>query len=289
MIVEILTGVAILLVGYIFYKYETGTIETVEYIIETEKIPKEFDGFTIVQIGDLHNKSFGKDNKRLLEKVDNINPDAVFITGDLVEGESKNFEVALNLIDDLTKKYEIYHIIGNHEQKSLIKKYKNLYKSYFEDLKKKNINNLNNEVVKIQKGNSFINVYGLIIPLENYKYLFNKNKNIDLENDFIQNRLGNINKNNFNLLLAHTPFYFEEYAKWGADLTLAGHVHGGIIRIPFLGGLLSPNREFFPKYDLGRYDIKNSTMILTKGLGGSKVLIRLNCRPEIVKIILKSK
>ena len=61
------------------------------------------------------------------------------------------------------------------------------------------------------------------------------------------------------------------------------------IRIPFVGGLLSPNRQFFPKYDLGKYDKNNSTMIVTKGLGGSKVLVRINCKPEIVKIILKSK
>ena len=147
---------------------------------------------------------------------------------------------------------------------------------------------MENESVRIDRGDSHLNLYGLIIPLECYPYFFGNNKKLELNDNFIEDNLGKINENEYNILLAHTPFFFEKYAKWGADLILAGHVHGGIIRIPFIGGVLSPNREFFPKYDWGKYEKDNSTMILNKGLGGSKVLIRLNCKPEIVKIILKS-
>ena len=107
--------------------------------------------------------------------------------------------------------------------------------------------------------------------------------------DDVEKRLGKIDNREYNILLVHTPFFFEGYSKWGADLVLAGHVHGGIIRLPIKGGLLSPNREFFPKYDLGEYNMGKSTMILSKGLGGSKVLPRVNCKPEIVEITLKSK
>ena len=105
----------------------------------------------------------------------------------------------------------------------------------------------------------------------------------------VEKRLGKIENREYNILLVHTPFFFDGYSKWGADLVLAGHVHGGIIRLPIKGGLLSPNREFFPKYDLGEYNMGKSTMILSKGLGGSKVLPRVNCKPEIVEITLKSK
>ena len=108
------------------------------------------------------------------------------------------------------------------------------------------------------------------------------------EDDQMNNQVGKVNKDEFNILLAHTPFYFDEYEKWGADLTLCGHVHGGVVRLPFVGGLLSPDRKFFPKYDLGKYEKNNSTMLVSKGLGGSKVLIRINCKPEIVSIKLKS-
>lgn len=291
MIKQILFGATVILGGVIFYKYETDSLEITKYEIENEKIPKEFDNFKIVQISDLHNKSFGKGNKRLLEKIDSQNPDIVVITGDLVEGDNKDFDVALNLIDELLKKYKVYHIIGNHEQKSLIKKHKELYKTYFDKLYKKNIVNLDNEKIRIKKDGKYINIYGLIIPLEYYPYFFKnyENKNMKLEQDFINNKLGEINRDEYNILLAHTPFFFEDYEKYGVDLVLAGHVHGGIIRLPKVGGLLSPNREFFPKYDFGKYIKNNTTMLLSKGLGGSKVLIRFACKPEIVSITLKSK
>ena len=291
MIKQILFGATVILGGAAFYKYETESLDITKYEIENEKIPKEFNNFKIVQISDLHNKSFGKYNKRLLEKIDSQNPGIVVITGDLVEGDNKNFDVALNLIDELLKKYKVYHIIGNHEQKSLIKKHKELYKTYFDKLYKKNIVNLDNEKTKVEKDGKYINIYGLIIPLEYYPYFFKnyENKNMKLEQDFINNKLGEINRDEYNILLAHTPFFFEDYEKYGVDLVLSGHVHGGIIRLPKVGGLLSPNREFFPKYDFGKYIKNNTTMLLSKGLGGSKVLIRFACKPEIVSITLKSK
>lgn len=289
MIENLLIGSTILLGGYTFYKSQMKSLEKVEYIIENHKIPKEFNDFSIVQISDLHNAKFGKNNYKLLKMVDDLNPDIVVITGDLVDGEKDNFDVALNLIDDLSRKYKIYHVIGNHEEKALLKKYKEKYDDYFSQLYNKKIINLYNESIKIKKGKSSINLYGIVIPLKYYKYFFNKNKESDLEEDFIKDKLGNICENEYNILLSHTPFYFDKYADWGADLVLSGHVHGGIIRIPFLGGLLSPNREFFPEYDLGKYEKDNSTMVLSKGLGGSKILIRVNCKPEVVKIILKSK
>ena len=264
-------------------------LEIANYIIKNKKIPKEFDDYTIVQISDLHNRSFGKNNIYLINEIEKINPHVVFITGDLIDGQNKNFEVAIKLLESLTNKYEVYYITGNHEQKALLKKYKDLYKEYFKKLKYLSAIHLDNERVKIKKGNSYINIYGLTIPFECYRYLFNKNKDIRLYKNFLQENLPLINRNEYNILLSHTPFYFNDYEKWGADLTLTGHVHGGVIRIPFLGGLLSPNRCFFPKYDLGKYYINDSIMIVTKGLGGSKGLIRINCKPEIVKITLKYK
>ena len=264
-------------------------LEIVNYVIENKKIPQEFNDYVIVQISDLHNKSFGKKNINLINKIDQINPQVVLITGDIIDGENKNFQVSLDLLKNLTTKYKVYYITGNHEQKALIKRYKDLYKEYFKKLHDLRAIHLDNEKIQIKKGNSHINLYGLTIPFKCYKYLFDKDKSTNLDENFIQNSLPLINKNEYNILLAHTPFYFDEYERWGADFILAGHVHGGIIRLPFVGGLLSPNRHFFPKYDFGKYDKNDSTMIVSKGLGGSKVLVRINCKPEVVKIILKSK
>ena len=288
----LISGVIVLMGGYVYYKYKSEDIEIASYEVQNRKIPKVFNEFKIVQISDLHNRSFGIDNDILLEKIDKLKPNIICITGDLIDSTNKDFSIALKLIDELSRKYQVYNIIGNHEQKVMINKYKELYKDYFKQLKSKNIISLENEKVKIQIRNDFINIYDLIIPYKYYTYLYNKNyknKKLDFNKNDIEKQLGKINNKEYNVLLAHTPFFFEGYSNWGADLVLAGHVHGGIIRLPIKGGLLSPNREFFPKYDLGEYNIDKSTMILTKGLGGSRMIPRVNCKPEIVEITLKCK
>lgn len=280
--------ICIFILMYLYIKYNVNTLEVTKYVVENKKIPKEFDGYNIVQISDLHSKLFGENNKKLIQKIKSLNPDIVVITGDLIDGENNNYNVALNFMNEISKIYRVYYIIGNHEQKALIKKYKDEYKDYFNKLNQMNFVNLDNKKVEIVKENSNINLYGLTVPYSCYKYLFDNKETKSINSDFLEEKLGKVDKEQFNILLAHTPFYFDEYEKWGADLTLCGHVHGGIVRLPFVGGLLSPDRKFFPKYDLGMYMKNKSTMIVSKGLGGSKVLIRVNCKPEIVNIKLKN-
>ncbi len=285
-IIFIFIGIFILM--YLYIKYNVNTLEVTKYVVENKKVPKEFDGYNIVQISDLHSKLFGENNKKLIQKIKSLNPDIVVVTGDLIDGENNNYNVALDFMKEISKLYRVYYIIGNHEQKSLIKKYKDEYKDYFNKLHQIDFVNLDNNKVEIVKGESNINLYGLTVPYSCYKYLFDNQETTSIDIDFLEEKLGKVDREQFNILLAHTPFYFDEYEKWGADLTLCGHVHGGIVRLPLVGGLLSPDRKFFPKYDLGEYIKNKSTMIVSKGLGGSKVLIRVNCKPEIVNIKLKN-
>ncbi|WP_343002744.1 metallophosphoesterase [Intestinibacter bartlettii] len=285
-IIFIFIGIFILM--YLYIKYNVNTLEVTKYVVENKKVPKEFDGYNIVQISDLHSKLFGENNKKLIQKIKSLNPDIVVVTGDLIDGENNNYNVALDFMKEISKLYRVYYIIGNHEQKSLIKKYKDEYKDYFNKLHQIDFVNLDNNKVEIVKGESNINLYGLTVPYSCYKYLFDNQETTSIDINFLEEKLGKVDREQFNILLAHTPFYFDEYEKWGADLTLCGHVHGGIVRLPIVGGLLSPDRKFFPKYDLGEYTKNKSTMIVSKGLGGSKVLIRVNCKPEIVNIKLKN-
>lgn len=285
-IIFIFIGIFILM--YLYIKYNVNTLEVTKYVVENKKVQKEFDGYNIVQISDLHSKLFGENNKKLIQKIKSLNPDIVVVTGDLIDGENNNYNVALDFMKEISKLYRVYYIIGNHEQKSLIKKYKDEYKDYFNKLHQIDFVNLDNNKVEIVKGDSNINLYGLTVPYSCYKYLFDNQETTSIDIDFLEEKLGKVDREQFNILLAHTPFYFDEYEKWGADLTLCGHVHGGIVRLPLVGGLLSPDRKFFPKYDLGEYIKNKSTMIVSKGLGGSKVLIRVNCKPEIVNIKLKN-
>ena len=285
-IIFIFIGIFILM--YLYIKYNVNTLEVTKYVVENKKVPKEFDGYNIVQISDLHSKLFGENNKKLIQKIKSLNPDIVVVTGDLIDGENNNYNVALDFMKEISKLYRVFYIIGNHEQKSLIKKYKDEYKDYFNKLHQIDFVNLDNNKVEIVKGDSNINLYGLTVPYSCYKYLFDNQETTSIDINFLEEKLGKVDREQFNILLAHTPFYFDEYEKWGADLTLCGHVHGGIVRLPLVGGLLSPDRKFFPKYDLGEYTKNKSTMIVSKGLGGSKVLIRVNCKPEIVNIKLKN-
>lgn len=285
-IIFIFIGIFILM--YLYIKYNVNTLEVTKYVVENKKVPKEFDGYNIVQISDLHSKLFGENNKKLIQKIKSLNPDIVVVTGDLIDGENNNYNVALDFMKEISKLYRVYYIIGNYEQKSLIKKYKDEYKDYFNKLHQIDFVNLDNNKVEIVKGDSNINLYGLTVPYSCYKYLFDNQETTSIDIGFLEEKLGKVDREQFNILLAHTPFYFDEYEKWGADLTLCGHVHGGIVRLPLVGGLLSPDRKFFPKYDLGEYIKNKSTMIVSKGLGGSKVLIRVNCKPEIVNIKLKN-
>ena len=284
----ILILICIFILICIYLSHNINTLEIAQYTIKNKKIPKEFDGYNIVQISDLHSKLFGENNKKLIQKIKSLNPDIVVVTGDLIDGENNNYNVALDFMKEISKLYRVYYIIGNHEQKSLIKKYKDEYKDYFNKLHQIDFVNLDNNKVEIVKGDSNINLYGLTVPYSCYKYLFDNQETTSIDIDFLEEKLGKVDREQFNILLAHTPFYFDEYEKWGADLALCGHVHGGIVRLPLVGGLLSPDRKFFPKYDLGEYIKNKSTMIVSKGLGGSKVLIRVNCKPEIVNIKLKN-
>ena len=120
-IIFIFIGIFILM--YLYIKYNVNTLEVTKYVVENKKVPKEFDGYNIVQISDLHSKLFGENNKKLIQKIKSLNPDIVVVTGDLIDGENNNYNVALDFMKEISKLYRVYYIIWNHEQKSLIKKY----------------------------------------------------------------------------------------------------------------------------------------------------------------------
>lgn len=255
------------------------------YTITSDKIPEAFNNFKILQLSDLHSKDFENNNEKLIEKIDKENPDVIFMSGDMVNLYDKNFEVLFKLIDNLSEKYTIYYILGNHEE-TLYDVDIDKIVNYLEE---RNVNVINNQKTELIKDNQKINLYGLGYNQKFYTQSGNKyGNNMEYTADVISNTLGSINKNEYNILLTHNPLLFEAYSKWGVDLVFAGHIHGGVIIIPFLGGLLSPEEKFFPKYYKGKYILNNSTMIVNAGLGNGKIPIRIFNRPDISVITLKS-
>lgn len=273
---------AILVAIYVIYGYfASKKIVLSEYIVESNKIPSEFEEFKIIQISDLHDMNHVKN---VYDKINKIKPNIVVMTGDMINFNT-TFNSELNvfkLIKNIDNNIPIYYINGNHELKlkeTDNKKNTNDYKLYKNELIKNNVIIIDGEKIEITKGNQSIIIYGLRETPSDY---LKKNKNKVSNN--VQ-----IDENYFNILLAHNPLKFELYEKMGFDLVLSGHVHGGEIRLPFVDGLLSPDRTFFVKYSKGEYIISDTKMIVSAGLGDKTFKFRLNNPYDLVSIILRSK
>ena len=240
----------------------------------------------IAMLADLHNTVFGDNNDELINKIMEYKPDCIIIAGDMIvcleDQKDNNIETA-RLINRLGNIAPVYYGIGNHERgtKYLYKDMGDNWERYIKSLAP-NINILSNESISLIKGDVKYNIYGLDIPGKNYKRL--KKENLDVK--YLIDNMGTPNKG-YNILIAHNPDYFDVYEKWGANLVLSGHNHGGLVRMPLLGGVISPRLHLFPKYSYGRYHLNTSQMILTNGLGSHSLKIRVNNVPEVVFIQIK--
>lgn len=266
--------------------YERKTIRTSQYTISNENISKQLSGFRICFITDLHNHQFGNNNELLVKTIDKNKPDLILIGGDLLVGRpGASYQPALQLLRDLTKRYKVYYCNGNHESrmKYHTEIYGDAYQTYVGQAKALGVVFLNNEMIVFDDYKFCIK--GLEIPLDYYK----RGKSIELSQEVLTDCLGSPHKDYFQLLMAHHPNYFREYCQWGADLVLSGHVHGGIVRLPVLGGVISTQFAFFPKFDSGMFSQGSSKMILSRGLGTHTIQFRLFNYPELCLITLKEK
>lgn len=261
--------------------YDNNRLITSKYKISSQKLKGAFKGFKILQLSDLHSKSFGRDNDKLLQLIDKEKPDVIVLTGDMINSRQCEFSTFINLAKKLGASYETYFVEGNNE--TILDP--NLRDNLITALKKSNIKVLLNEKAEIYRGGEKINIYGLWFDIAYYKKLHSGyNKDTYFSKEDMEQALGKCNKEEFNLLLAHNPLYFDSYEQWGSDLILSGHIHGGLIRLPGGRGLLSPERKFFPQYSEGRYIKNQSSLIVNRGLGGKMLIPRVfNC-PEVTTI-----
>lgn len=252
-----------------------------EHTITSAKIRKPY---TFVLLSDLHNKSYGKDNERLMEAIDRIQPDSVIVAGDMYTAEKgSGTDEALKLMERLAAKYPVYYGNGNHEQKTDMLKevYGSLYEDYAKKLQKAGVHHLVNEHMILPGYN--IDLCGSMIGKE-YFSRFNK---YPMHESYLNNLLGEAKTEQYQILIAHNPDYFPNYAAWGADLVLSGHIHGGIINVPFLGGAVSPAVRLFPKYDGGLFQEGSSVMLLSRGLGTHTIPVRMFNPGELPVVHLK--
>lgn len=267
--------------------YEIKRLKIENYTIRSARLPDAFNGWKIVFLSDLHAVSYGEKNDKLIEKIDQINPDMILVGGDMVVGKKgQTTEVACDLISRLAVRYPVVCANGNHEYRMKI--YRNLYgiryDCYVSKLREAGVDYLENDSIRVHHGGESIIITGLQIARRYYR----RGPKTEMRPQYLNKILGTKDKEAFQILLAHNPLYFPEYALWGADLVLSGHNHGGLVRLPLLGGVISPQMILFPEYDAGYYRIMDSQMIISRGLGTHTFPIRVFNRPEISVIHLQS-
>ena len=289
MLFIILTAAVILGTAVCFASMnENQNLSLEEYTVVSAKLPEEFDGYKIVFLTDLHCNEFDYQNKALIDMIDGCSPDAVFVGGDmLVSRVDSSYEVALDLMRELSRRYRIYYADGNHELRLKRKEevYGVAYKEYVHQLKECGVVHLSNESIMVDSGISAICLTAFDMEEKQYR----KFHPAPPSSEEMTDTLGDADPEFFQVLLAHNPNYFRQYSKWGCDLVLSGHFHGGMVRLPKVGGVISPQFQLFPKYDAGEYQIGTSIMILSRGLGNHSIKIRLFNKPEVSCITLKKK
>ncbi len=248
-------------------------IKTTEYTVVSEKLPEAFEGIKIVQVSDLHNATFGKDQSSIIDKVEAAKPDAIFLTGDLVDSNRYNLETSLILVDALVEMSKVYYVTGNHEVAS------NQIAEIAVALQQRGVTVLTDDSVEWERDGVMIQIAGIDDPLieptiHEEEVIYDSLDAAQLTDDFT-------------LLLAHRPEYFSIYAEYGVDIAFSGHAHGGQVRIPGIGGLISPGQGWFPKVTEGVFEKEQSQLVVSRGLGNSTFPLRIFNRPEIVVATLK--
>ena len=266
--VIVLLTVIILLAIFCFYQNKHLTVS--EYTFTTSKISTNENSLRIVQISDLHNAKFGKNNSRLISLITDHSPDIIVITGDIVDSNHTNIDTAVDLCTQAAKIAPCYYVTGNHEMWLTNSDKTKL----FDGIKSAGVHILNDESITL---NDDIVLTGL--------------DDSSLYNGTLAALSHDIPEDKLHIVLAHEPQYLEEeYVLSSPDLIITGHAHGGQVRLPFIGGLVAPDQGFFPEYTSGEYNALSSsadgtelktTMYVSRGLGNSVIPLRVFNYPEI--------
>lgn len=247
-------------------------LEISRYEVNSKKLPESFDGFKIVQLSDLHGAEFGEDGMELVDKVGSLEPDMIALTGDFVTDEG-DLAAVEKLAARLVKLCPVYFVSGNHEFGSgLAVKVRNI-------LERAGVKYLSNEYLTINRGDDEILLGGVEDPLA-YADM--------LSPDELAQKMNDAAPDAFKILLGHRNYWMTEYPELPVDLIFCGHAHGGLIRIPGVGGLIGTDRRLFPDFDAGQFNNGRYTLIVSRGLGNSVPIPRIFNRPEIVCVELSS-
>ncbi|MBR1930667.1 MAG: metallophosphoesterase [Lachnospiraceae bacterium] len=238
--------------------------------------------FRAVVVADLHNKQYGKKNEVLLTAIRESKPDMILVAGDIPTARPKaRLDIAIDFLRELAEEYPIYYGNGNHEHRLRLypETYGDMCERYDKALADMGVVRLVNTHVRLPELG--VTIYGAEID----KYYYGRFGIRPMSDAYMKSILGAPTQDDYAILIAHNPDYFPQYADWGADLVLAGHIHGGMVRVPIWGkGMVSPNIRLFPKYDGGLFHRGKTTMLLSRGLGMHTIPIRLFNPGEVLVV-----
>jgi predicted MPP superfamily phosphohydrolase len=263
-LILILVIVVLIIAGGFANYHLNNQLRPTFYQVQSNKV---VDNVRVVAIADMHLKEFGENNTKLVDKIESYHPDIIAIAGDMNIEDNPDYSAVINLCARLNAIAPVYYALGNHEIDAILFKDSQIYY----DLKAAGINVLNNETKTAEVGLSQIDIIGLTQnPKEFYEY----------GKKFFDEAMSD--DDNFKLVLNHYPENFEgTLDDYNIDLAICGNAHGGQVRLPFIGGLYSADQGLFPNLCDGYHEIGNSKVIITKGLGSSGIVPRINNAPEI--------
>lgn len=264
--------ILVIIAIYIFLWANNEWLVMTEHTYSSDKIPSAFDGYKIVQVSDLHDANLGENHSRLVNKVLEVEPDVIVITGDVIDSRRFDLENSLQAVRQLAEIAPVYYVIGNHEVAS--NKVQHIY-SEFESI---GVKPLKNEHVTLEKDGQSIILAGIEDPLMGLPV-----------RQAIEKAYVGVSENQFSVLISHRPEVFKEYVNANVPVALTGHAHGGQVRIPFVGGLIAPTQGWFPEYTAGKYEDGETSMYVSRGLGNSVFPLRIFNRPQLIKLTLSSK
>lgn len=265
-----------IIIGFLGWNiFQNQHIEVNKITIKNESLPDDFQGYKIVQVSDLHNAKFGKNNEDLLSLIKEQSPNIIVVTGDIVDSRKTNVQIARDFVNNASKIAPVYYVTGNHEARVLTE-------DEIDNVElNKNVIVLHNKDILLKKGESVIQLIGVDDP--DYKAVSDSTEHMN-------KRLNKYcNNEHFKILLSHRPELFEIYAENNMNIVFSGHAHGGQVRLPFIGGVIAPHQGLFPKYDAGVYTENHTSMIVSRGLGDSIIPLRINNPPELVVVTLEKK
>lgn len=265
----------------LIYLYNANTnLKETNYLIKNKKLPKIFNGYKIAHISDFHNTNSKRLKKSIVQALKNNKPDIIVITGDLIDSRRTNFNTAKEFLESIVSIAPVYYVLGNHE--SRLRDAQNL----IHVVQSTGANVLRNISVNIQKEVENILLIGLDDP--GFFIQHESKEEIAKKTDKAIEKIVKAS-DNYRILLTHRPELIDIYSKYGFNLVFTGHAHGGQIRVPGVGGVIAPGQGIFPKYTKGIYNVGNTKLVVSRGIGNSKFPFRINNRPEIIFVNLENK